>query len=115
MVFPPEANIPRLHRRLTRKLWVEAHTCSSDTACTAVVYVCRSLHRCRQLAVHAELVQLQSGRVLLTDDSSCHGCGRLIGGKVFVVLPSGVVMCSRCSGAVGNLAAEAAAGGGVSG
>jgi hypothetical protein len=63
------------------------------------------------LAVHAELVQLQSNRVMLTDDSSCHGCGRLIGEKVFVVLPSGIVMCSRCSGAAGSLAAEAAAGG----
>jgi hypothetical protein len=71
---------------------------------------CRSLHRCRQLAVHAELVQLQDRRVLLTDDSSCHGCGRLIGGKVFVMLPSGVVMCSKCSGAVGNLAAAAEGG-----
>jgi hypothetical protein len=77
----------------------------------AAAAACRNLHRCRHLAVHAELVQLQSNRVMLTDDSRCHGCGRLIGGTVFVVLPSGVVMCSRCSGAAGSLTAEAAAGG----
>lgn len=53
--------------------------------------------------------------MLLTDDSSCHGCGRLIGGKVFVVLPSGVVMCSRCSGAAGSLAAAAGGGQGDEG
>lgn len=69
---------------------------------------CRNLQRCRQLSSHAELVELQAVRVLLTDDTACHGCGRLIGSKVFVRLPSGVVMCSRCSGAVGSLAAAQA-------
>lgn len=68
----------------------------------------RSLHRCRSLASHAELLELQRGRVLLTDDTTCNGCGRLIGLRVFYRLPSGVVVCSRCSGAVGGLAAVAA-------
>eukprot|EP00775_Hariotina_reticulata_P007195 gene7195-7409_t len=45
--------------------------------------VVRNLHRCRQLAVQAELVELQSQRVLLTDDTACNGCNRFIGNKVF--------------------------------
>eukprot|EP00879_Flechtneria_rotunda_P016169 GHRR01016913.1.p1 GENE.GHRR01016913.1~~GHRR01016913.1.p1 ORF type:complete len:623 (+),score=242.39 GHRR01016913.1:648-2516(+) len=64
--------------------------------------VVRNLQRCRQLASKAELVQLQGARVLLTDDTACHGCGRLIGGKVFYRYPSGVIMCSRCSGTLGG-------------
>jgi hypothetical protein len=54
-------------------------------------------------------VGLQAGRVLLTDDTACNGCGRLIGSAVFFRLPSGVVVCSRCSGAVGSLQAAAGA------
>jgi hypothetical protein len=41
--------------------------------------------------------------VVHTDSTACHGCGRLTGNKVFFRLPTGVVMCSRCSGAVASL------------
>jgi hypothetical protein len=50
------------------------------------------------LEARAELSVLRAGRVLLSDDTSCHGCGRLIGGRVFSRLPSGVLVCGRCSG-----------------
>jgi hypothetical protein len=61
---------------------------------------CRSLHRCRRLAAHTDLVQLQAQRVFLSDDTACNGCGRLIGSRVFDRYPSGVLVCGRCSGAV---------------
>lgn len=80
--------------------------------CSAPVYACcccyfRNLQRCRRLGGHAELVELQNQRVLVTDDTACNGCGRFIGSKVFYRYPSGVVVCSRCSGAI----AAAGAGG----
>uniref|UniRef100_A0A383VGG5 Uncharacterized protein n=1 Tax=Tetradesmus obliquus TaxID=3088 RepID=A0A383VGG5_TETOB len=70
--------------------------------------VVRSLYRCRRLAAHAELVQLQAQRVFHTEDTACNGCGRLIGSKVFYRYPSGVLVCGRCSGAVAAAGAGAA-------
>ena len=66
---------------------------------------CRSLHRFQHLSARAELAELQSARILVTEDTTCQGCGRLLGSKVFQRLPAGVMLCSRCSGLAGAAAA----------
>lgn len=47
-----------------------------------VCQVIRGLHRARNLTVRAELAQLSCQRVLITEDSTCHACHRLLLDKV---------------------------------
>ncbi|GFR48494.1 hypothetical protein Agub_g10393, partial [Astrephomene gubernaculifera] len=59
--------------------------------------VLRALHRAQNLALRAELAQLQSSRVVVSDETLCRGCQRPLGSKVFYRYPSGVVLCGRCT------------------
>lgn len=58
--------------------------------------VVRALRRAQHLSAQADRAELQQARVLVSDESACRGCGRLLGGRVFFRYPSGVVLCGRC-------------------
>jgi len=64
--------------------------------------VTKALTRARHLSVQADRAELQTGRVVVGDDTGCRGCGRLLGGRVLYRYPSGVVLCGRCVGPGGG-------------
>ncbi len=47
------------------------------------VQVVRALHRSQNLGARAERGELQAARVVVTDESTCRGCQRLLGSKIF--------------------------------
>ncbi|GAX74850.1 hypothetical protein CEUSTIGMA_g2296.t1 [Chlamydomonas eustigma] len=59
--------------------------------------VLRGLHRSHNLAHRAVLAQLSSQRLLVSEESACHGCHNLLMDKVVSGYPSGMVLCGRCA------------------
>lgn len=58
--------------------------------------VMRHLSKGQNLTARISKVEALSERIVVTDETSCKGCSRRLGSKVFYRYPSGAVLCDRC-------------------
>lgn len=77
-----------------------ARMLSSVTHRRRQLQMVKALHRAQAVALRLQRVDWLSQRVVVTEDSACHACKRLLGHTyrqhVFMRHPTGVILCTRC-------------------